>query len=618
MVINGKPGRQPNFICKAISVFCFAAGLLLMILVSACTSNVPKTPVPDDSSADSARSRAALQGLTLISEIQGSVPAPDPNFPTPYPSAGDVLDNSPLLDRSVSVEAVVIGWDDKAGQSNSGRVYHNDRGIFIQEEPEDEDGDPSTSEGVFVQFSKRSNEVKDYSPGTVVRVTGKVVEHFELTAIADAEIKIVGKGELPAPTVIAVDKASRNYYESLEGMRVFLDISTAVSGGTNRFGELYVAPGEVSEVSLRGASPGGLLALAEDAGSGNPLLPRRPESPSGTLVRADIYDRIEGVDGPLAYSFDRYKILVQNGLNDFDPLFIRPSGVASSSDQAALPNATADEVRIASFNVGNFFSAGVNHDGAKVGLSEYEHKKKGLAHAVSELLGSPEIVAIQEAENIVVLQDLADEIGGYRAFLEEGNDNRGIDVGFLVSRRFADASVRQYGKTAPDNTGEDCGDLSGVLFDRPPLVLSANVKGVPLSVINVHFSSRGAPDACRIAQASFVADLANLLRKDGEEVIAIGDFNAFEDERAIRLIESEASLVNLWKFAPEGERYSYSYLGEFQTLDHVLASETLLTFMYYFKYPHISTHYYDRYPDSLDGYAKSDHDPPVLTLNLSP
>ena len=557
--------------------------------------------------------------VTPINRIQGSVPAPDPDFPTPYPGAGDRVDDSPLLGETVTIEGVVIGWDDKAGQSNSGKVYHNDRGIFVQEEQADEDGDPVTSEGIFVQFRRFTDEVAHYPIGAVVSVFGNVVEHFETTAIHAAKITVVGEGTLPSPVVIDESSASRDYYESLEGMRVLLKRGVANSGGVNKFGELFLTPGTERGIVMRGAVPPGLLGISADAGAGNPRIPRRPEKPSSSIVLADIFAMVEGVTGPLAYSFDHYKIVVQTGLDGSPPPLVTPSQ-AVSYPYSERPPSALPALRLATMNLKNFLPEGARHDGGRVSTREYLNKQGRIVDAIDRLLARPHIVAVQEAYDLKSLEDIAVGLGGYTTYLEEGNDDRGIDVGFLVTDEVTVKRVTQYGKNERNSTGRRCGDSERLLFDRPPFALEVAAEGLSFTVINVHFSSKAAPDACRIAQAEFVLEVAAGMIATGQNVIAAGDFNTFEDETPLRILTA-SHLRNLWFESPKEKNYSLQFSGRLQTLDHILVSEALADVIIDFHYAHISTHYYDRSFTAsgsnagfTDGHAQSDHDPAIVTL----
>src|SRR5262249_54905914 len=120
---------------------------------------------------------------------------------------------------------------------------------------------------------------------------------------------------------------------------------------------------------------------------------------------------------------------------------------------------------------------------------------------IRTILNMPDIIGVEEMENLSTLQAVADKIQQdagaaqpiYAAYLAEGNDPGGIDVGFLVKvSRIAVTDVTQYGKTItftqPDGT-------AATLNDRPPLVLTASIKTsgkelpLPLTVIVNHLRS---------------------------------------------------------------------------------------------------------------------------------
>ena len=72
------------------------------------------------------------------------------------------------------------------------------------------------------------------------------------------------------------------------------------------------------------------------------------------------------------------------------------------------------------------------------------------------MLGAPDVLAIEEVENIGTAQALAAQIAAddptlvYTAYLFEGNDIGGIDTGFLVRNTVSvTASVTQLGTHEP-------------------------------------------------------------------------------------------------------------------------------------------------------------------------
>jgi len=529
--------------------------------------------------------------------------------------------SSPIAGQNVTVEGVVTGIDDEIGASfgpnNTIRRFPEDAGIFIQEEPADADADPDTSEGVFVGFVRERN---DYQPGDVVRINGQVREKFGMTIVSEAfgeEPEKVGTAPMPEPVEIdaaraeAQDAQARPYYETLEGMRVSLATGTANSGGTNKFGELFMTPGAEQDRVFRADTEPALIATDADAGAGDPDNPYRDPDGSTTEVDADLFDTVSGATGPMLFAFENYRIMVQPGQSPE----VSDTGVEYPYDE--LKNSSGrKQFRIASFNVENYFPAGGQLDGGAVSEEEFGEKTARLTDAIDGRLERPEVVAVQEVYDLATLQALAGSLGGYTAYLEEGNDSRSIDVGFLIKDGVKVEGVTQYGKTATAPDGLDCSDVPGGLFDRPPLAIEVQTGGFGgFTVFSNHFSSKAAPDECREAQAAFVRDRVAELEDAGERSIVAGDLNAFEDESALTTLQDGATtLDNLWDTAPTEERYSFAFQGRLQTLDHILLTDGLKNKVGGFRYAHFDNDYFER-EDPTDGHHVSDHDPPVLTLS---
>lgn len=564
-------------------------------------------PDPGCSAADDDDETDAPQPtVTEIHEIQGSGAS------------------SPRTGQTVTIEGVVTGVDDEIGASfgsnNTIRTFPEDAGIFVQEETADADGDASTSEGIFVGYVRDRG---DYAIGDVVRVNGEVREKFEQTMISETvNEEPVRVGTAPTPEPVAIDPAraegqdagTRPYYESLEGMRVSLATGTANSGGTTKFGELFMTPGTEKDRVFRTETEPALIATDADAGAGDPPNPYRDPDGSTTEVEADLFDTVSNSVGPLGYSFGHYKILVQPGLLPT----VADTGVAYPYT-GVLP-AGEDRFRLASFNVENYFPVGGALDGGTVSQEEFDSKTARLTDAVGDLLERPDVVAVQEVYDLATLRALATSLGGYTAYLEEGRDSRGIDVGFLVKSGVVAENVRQLGRDATEEiAGTNCSDEAGKLFDRPPLAADITTSGGrEFTLFSNHFSSKSAPDGCREAQAAFVRDEVERLEAEGRQVIVAGDLNAFEDESALTTLENgQTTLTNQWSRAPEEERYSFAFSGRLQTLDHVLVTDGLDALVRDFRYAHFDNDYHER-EDATDGHKVSDHDPPVLTLADEP
>lgn len=404
----------------------------------------------------------------------------------------------------------------------------------------------------------------------MVRINGEVREKFGQTIISEAfgeEPEKVGMAPVPEP--VAIDEA-RLYYETLEGMRVELAVGTANSGGTNKFGELFMTPGTERDRVFRNETEPGLIATDADAGAGDGQpVPRRRR----------LHHRGRG--RPLRHRREHRRP------HDFRLLELQDHGPARPPAHGArhrrpvpyeeLEPSNSRQLRVASFNVENYFPVGGALDGGTISEEEFAEKTARLTDAINDRLERPEIVAVQEVYDLATLRALARSAGGYTAYLEEGNDDRGIDVGFLVKDGIKIEDVTQYGKAAEGPEGSDCSDVEGGLFDRPPLAVEATARGFGgFTVFSNHFASKAAPDECREAQAAFVRDRVAELGERGERVVVAGDLNAFEDEGALRILQDgTTSLDNLWDRAPAGERYSFQFSGRLQTLDHILVTRAL-------------------------------------------
>ena len=528
-------------------------------------------------------------------------------------------DTSPMAGQQVVIEGVVTGMDDEIG-SNFERTFPADAGLFVQEEPADADANAATSEGIYVGFVRNRTA---YPPGTVVRVRGQVVEQFGETRIEElVDLEPVKLGQAPVPDATAIDAAAaasqspaaREYYEQLEGMRVVLQEGTATVGGTSKFGELFLSPGvhqDPDDRVFRTENPSDLIAADADAGAGDPSNPLI-DTDSTTEIPGDLFDVVRNVDGPLAYAFNNFRILNQPAPAP-QPEVV-PSPVAPYPYDGVAPRA-ADQLRFASYNVENFFPVGGDVDRHLVTQEEYEAKRDDIVTALRDRLQRPDVIALQEVVDKAIADDVAAQLGGYTAYLEEGNDGRGIDVAFLVRDTVQASNLRQLGKTAPAPAGRTCSELPGGLFDRPPLAIDIAVPGVRFTAISNHFSSKSAVDACREAQAAFVRDVVKDIEAGGGEAIVAGDLNSFEDEVALDVLEDgSTSLDNLWDEAPEQERYSFQFQGRLQTLDHVLVTDGLAGRELDTRYVHLGNDYYDR--RAVDGHDASDHDPVLVTLDL--
>ncbi|HEX4975617.1 MAG TPA: endonuclease/exonuclease/phosphatase family protein, partial [Pseudomonadales bacterium] len=222
----------------------------------------------------------------------------------------------------------------------------------------------------------------------------------------------------------------------------------------------------------------------------------------------------------------------------------------------------------------------------------FNRKLQQLARFISEVLLCPDVLAVQEVENIQTLQRLGDATcvssGAYRAVLVEGNDFVGMDVGFLVKRSLNISSVQSLASKEKMPRGR------GFLFDHPPLLLQlTGPNQSKLSLLAVHnrsFKGLENPQKRRFVeykrqqQAQWLGNWVamQLKNRPAEHLIVLGDFNADYESDSLRLISNASAAQSeqrLWDVAERisaDQRYSYVYRHKKQALDHVLLSSALV------------------------------------------
>lgn len=589
---------------------------------------------------------------------------------------------SPLVGQRVTTSGVVT-----ASKSN---------GFFLQASDAEADNDPDTSEAIFV-FTSQTPAV---TTGQRIAVTGTVAEFrpasapnsLPLTELTNPTINLLA-ANVPLPQPVTLTAADLNpagaldQLEKYEAMRVrALNLVTvAPSGGSVNEQNATASPNgilfAVFEGSARPFREPGLepfAPLPADAPCCVPRFDGNPErlridtrsslrlgQPGGPLLSGiSTGTRITSLTGPLDYTAGNYSILV-------DPPAITQPGLVFVNEQTILnavpvPAPRADEFTVASFNMERFFDTidDPNKSDAVLTPAAFATRVNKASLAIRQVLRLPDILGVQEVENLATLQTIAAKINGdvmasgapnpnYQAFLVEGNDPGGIDVGFLVrGERVAVNDVMQSGK---DTTYTDpTNNQPALLNDRPPLVLRAVVQ-IPaggrfaVTVIVNHLRSLlGLDDptsgarvrAKRRAQAEFLANLIQVRQAANptELIVSVGDYNSFQfndgyvdtigtikgtPTPAHQVVLASNDLVNpdlfnLIDLLPAAQRYSYVFDGNAQAIDHVLVTANLL--------PRVTRFHYARnnadFPEDLRAVANrpervSDHDMPVAYFTMA-
>ena len=567
---------------------------------------------------------------TRISAIQGSGSA------------------SPLVSSSLSVEAVVVASFQSAKQIG---------GFFLQEPDNLADSDPATSEGIYVASTT------PVLVGDKVRVSGTVAETFNLTQITPTSVSVCASNQsLPALTGIGLPFGTLTELEAVEGMLVSAPQTLTVNEtfGLGRYGQVLLADGRLlqpTNIAAPGAAANAqqtqnnlnklMLDDASNLQNPDPVIFPAPSLSATNTLRSG--DTVTGLTGVMTYDFGQYRLLPT----------ITPTFVKSNPRPAAPKVAANANLKVASFNVLNFFNGNGLGGGFPTSrgadtAAEFARQK---AKIVSALVGlNADVIGLLELENdgydnysaIAELTAALNTATGSTqwAYINPNLSKIGTDeiaVGIIYRKDRATA----IGQTAIlDSTVEP---LFIDTKNRPSLAQSFRAtqgRGVITLAIN-HLKSKGSDcldlgDAdtgdgqgnCNITRTHAAQALVSWLSRkptgvnDGDFLI-IGDLNAYAKEDPITTITGAGYIDLIQKFGGAGA-YSYVFDGQAGYLDHGLASKSLsaqvleaadwhinadepisLDYNTEFKSASQITNFY-----ANNAYRSSDHDPLVVSLKL--
>ncbi len=453
------------------------------------------------------------------------------------------------------------------------------------------DASIDTSNGIYVF----TGAVPTVAVGDSVDVIGDIVEFFDFTEFANSPTVTINSSGNALPAVVVFDAnvpspdpltpSCAIEYECYESMLVQIT-GGSVTNANQSFGSDPIAEVNIRAAATRSFREPGTEYPLDLGGSipvwdGNPevfeLDPDRMGLPNIIIPGGSSFDAV----GVIGFDFGGYE------------LWPTSLTVTEAVIPAPVRARLTGETTVGALNLLRFATDG-----------DYATRLAKLSLHIREVLNSPDILGVQEAADITALQDLATEIMqddnsvNYTAYLVEGNDVGGIDVGFLVRDAIAVDAVTQMG------AAEIFSFDNSLLHDRPPLLLEGRYTGngqdFPLAVMVVHNRSLNGIDTLRVqlkrlAQAESIATMVqNYQTADAvTPLIVLGDFNAFEftdgyvdvlghikgDFDPAESLQSgsdlvDPNLVNQVELLPAAERYSFNFRGHAQTLDHALTSNS--------------------------------------------
>ena len=540
-------------------------------------------------------------------------------------------------------------------------------GVWVQEEADDDDADPLTSEGIFVFLSGQQAP----AAGSVVRVTGAVSEFGGKTQLSGVTA-LEECGTAPSPvesTEVDFPLDAPGDLERYEGMLVTLVDELVISEyfEYDRFGEVVVGKpveGERLWTPTAVADPGADADAAEYArrtitiddvstrqNPGSVPHPGNGE-PFGLANRFRGGDTITGIQGVLDDAFGKHR-LQPTEYGDY----------AAKNPRPETAPAVGGDIQVASFNVLNYVLTLDQGDNAcGPGLdpdqcrgaddpTELQRQRAKILAALSKL--DADVVGLMEMENTPGVEPAADLVAGLNDLLGEGTYDY-IDTGVVGTDAIRLGFLYKPGSVTPAGDFAVLDSEVDPRFDdtrnRPMLTQTFDtvpVSGEPSERFTVsvnHLKSKGSactgdPDTgdgqgncnhTRTAAAEAIVDhLAGDPTDSGDpDHLVIGDLNSYDHEDPIAALERGGFADQVKRFGGE-TAYGYVFDGQAGYLDHALANGSLARQVTGTSEWHINADEpdildYDTTfkPDSVDAinapdaYRSSDHDPVLVGLDL--
>ena len=575
---------------------------------------------------------------------------------------------SPFAGETVTVSGIVTG-DFQDGDDDR----RNDLGGFYLQSAGG-DGDPATSDGIFVFDA--NVPLQDVSVGDRVVVAGEVQEYFGETQLVATSVTLAGRGsvtpvdiELPtATTLVNSDGDPVAGLERFEGMLVRLPQTMTVTDlfdlprygavGLSAEGRLYQftngnRPGRDGYAAHRRTNAARTVVLDDGQRRADPDPLRLLDGATRTNGALRVGDSVRGVSGNLRYSRG-------SGAQGDETWRLMPAGDVAfeAANPRPAPPDIGGRLRVASFNVLNYFSTvdrnqplcGPRRDENCRGADSEQEQQRQLAKIVTALRQvDADIVGLIELENNATasLEDIVDALNaataaGTYTWLDTGTiGDDVIKTGFI----FKPGTVRPTGDFALLDARVDRRFNDN--RNRPALAQTfvEIASDESLTVVVNHLKSKGSdcdddndPNTgdgqgnCNLTRTRAVEAMLDWLAADptdsgDPDVLVLGDLNAYLEEDPLRAFAA-GGYENLIG-AGELPAYSFVFDGQSGALDHALASPALKPQVVAAVEWHINADEPQLLDYNLEGnrdpgafeadtpWRASDHDPVIVGLDLN-
>jgi uncharacterized repeat protein (TIGR01451 family) len=507
---------------------------------------------------------------------------------------------TPIFGATVVVEAVVVGSYQGTGQFS---------GFFLQERDDRVDGDPMTSEGIFVFHSSTA-----VASGDLVRVRGTATEFNNLTQVASvSNVAVCSTGNTVTPAEMMLPVDDMLAWEAVEGMLVTFthDLHVTEHFNLGRFGEVHLSVDERLWNPTNIVTPGVEALALQDLNDRSRII-----LDDGLNIQNP--DPVVYPDPKLTYTNTlRTGALVHNlmGVVDFRSNSYRIQPVetvefSNTDDRPYEMDEIDGTIQVAAFNVLNYFTTldtgapicGPNQNMGCRGANtefEFERQRTKIFNAILEM--DADVVGLIEIENHITDTAVINIVAGLNDFAG-GSVYDYINTGVIgtdaikLAFIYQPATVTPVGDYAILDSSVDPRFLD--TKNRPVLIqtFAENSSGELFTVAVNHLKSKGSPcddvgdpdlgdgqGNCNVTRTEAAAALADYLATDptgsgSDRFLIIGDLNSYAMEDPIMLLQ-DADYTDLLRFYYGDQAYSYVFDGQFGHLDYAMASVGIMPFV---------------------------------------
>lgn len=542
-------------------------------------------------------------------------------------------------------------------------------GFFMQDERSNGDGDPTTSDAIFVYTASTPVTA---AVGDLVRVTATVTEFTpsgatrSYTEMTGPSITVKASERSITPTNIDLPGTNLGQYEGML-VRFVNPLTVSQSEFLGPRGELTLSYGRLEvptnkykprtaeAVAMAAANAANMIVLDDGIFVTPATVPYI--GADGTIRAGDTVSGLTGVIdfGAIGGGGAAFKLQPT-----IAPVFSR------DNPRPAGPSFAAGNVKVASANVLNFFTTftngsdvtGATGQGCTVGasttksncrgadnLNEFTRQRNKIVNALklidADVFGLMEIQNNGEYTVTYLVDALNAAIGGAPVYAVVPKPATSGSDAIRVAMIYKPSKLALVGAALSD---------ADAVFQRAPMGATFKAaNGGKFSLIVNHLKSKGSCpggtgvesdmdgqgcwNAMRTRQAAQLRDgfiPAMITASGDQDVLVIGDLNAHGFEDPINLL-TDAGLVNqLERYvrASGATPYSFIFDGASGYLDHALATPSMSAqvsgaseFHNNADEPTVIDYNTDGKPQDLYNalpYRASDHDPVIISLNLAP